>query len=162
MISWNNTLVVVTGAGGFIGSHLVEKLVGLGARVTAFVRYNSRNDPGVLYLNGGGKKPNVPVIAGDIRDLLLQFGYPSPVLQCSAGQSLGQMNLWMIKDTPGLDYFLQLRTNFVQSVWRDLPVPTVEGNTIWSSELHLQPETESGFYRMRVTPSAGLSPPWPL
>jgi len=100
--------------------------------------------------------------AGDLRALLLQFGYPAPVLRRSAGQMFGQMNLWIIKDTPGLDYFLELRTNFGQSVWGDAPEPTVESNTIWSSELHLQPETESGFYRMRVTPSAGLSPPWPL
>ena len=100
--------------------------------------------------------------AGDLHAQLLQFGYPAPVLRRSAGQMFGQMNLWIIKDTPGLDYFLELRTNFGQSVWGDAPEPTVESNTIWSSELHLQPETESGFYRMRVTPSAGLSPPWPL
>jgi len=45
---WNDRRVLVTGAGGFIGSHLVEALTGLGARVKAFVRYNSRNDPGLL------------------------------------------------------------------------------------------------------------------
>src|SRR5262245_15901917 len=69
MISWDNTSVVVTGGGGFLGSHLVETLVGLGARVTAFVRYNSRNDPGVLHLNGGRKKINLSVVAGDVRNL---------------------------------------------------------------------------------------------
>jgi NAD dependent epimerase/dehydratase len=45
---WRNRQVVVTGAGGFIGSHLVERLVELGADVTAFVRYNSRNERGLL------------------------------------------------------------------------------------------------------------------
>jgi len=35
--------ILVTGAGGFIGSHLTEKLVKEGAKVKAFVRYNSRN-----------------------------------------------------------------------------------------------------------------------
>lgn len=45
---WSGRSVVVTGAGGFIGSHLVEQLVELGADVTAFVRYNSRNEPGLL------------------------------------------------------------------------------------------------------------------
>lgn len=68
MISWKDTPVVVTGAGGFIGSHLVEKLVDLGARVTAFVRYNSRNDAGVLRLIGE-KQQQLQVVAGDIRDL---------------------------------------------------------------------------------------------
>jgi dTDP-glucose 4,6-dehydratase len=68
MISWNKTSVVVTGAGGFIGSHLVERLVDLGAQVTAFVRYNSRNDAGVLQMIGD-KKQQLQVVAGDIRDL---------------------------------------------------------------------------------------------
>ena len=36
--------VLVTGAGGFIGSHLVEMLVSEGADVRALVHYNSRND----------------------------------------------------------------------------------------------------------------------
>ena len=39
--------VLVTGAGGFIGSHLVERLLSLGAEVTAFVRYSSRPSLGV-------------------------------------------------------------------------------------------------------------------
>jgi hypothetical protein len=99
--------------------------------------------------------------AGDLRALLLQFGHPAPVLQWSADQSLGQMNLWLIKATPGLDYFLQVQTNFVDGVWQDVPLPTVENNTRWSSDLLLQTEMEGGFYRMRVTPSAGSSPPWP-
>ena len=45
---WTERLVLVTGAGGFIGSHLVELLVRRGAEVRAFVRYNSRNDRGWL------------------------------------------------------------------------------------------------------------------
>ena len=99
--------------------------------------------------------------AGDIRSLLLQFGYPAPLLRWSVDRSLGQINLGMIKDTPGLDYFLQFQTNLEQSVWQDAPVPTVENNTSWSSELPLRTEAESEFYRMRATPSTGSSPPWP-
>lgn len=40
--------VVITGAGGFIGSHLVETLVAAGASVTAMVRYNSGSSIGNL------------------------------------------------------------------------------------------------------------------
>ena len=40
---WTGKKVVVTGAGGFIGSHLVESLVNAGASVTAMVRYNSNS-----------------------------------------------------------------------------------------------------------------------
>ena len=44
----SNATVLVTGAGGFIGSHLCELCLEEGARVRAFVRYNSRNDWGML------------------------------------------------------------------------------------------------------------------
>lgn len=50
MSYWIGRDVLVTGAGGFIGSHLVEKLLDDGANVRALIRYNSRNDPGLLSL----------------------------------------------------------------------------------------------------------------
>jgi len=60
--------VLVTGAGGFIGSHLVETLVKNHAKVRAFVHYNSRNDWGMLELLNKKILNEVEVIAGDIRD----------------------------------------------------------------------------------------------
>jgi NAD dependent epimerase/dehydratase len=66
---WTDRPVVVTGAGGFIGSHLVEALVSRGARVTAFVRYNSRNDIGWLSELTPPSAEQVVVHAGDLRDL---------------------------------------------------------------------------------------------
>src|SRR3712207_2987248 len=66
--NWSGRTVLVTGAGGFIGSHLVEHLVGLGADVRAFVHYNSRSDWGNLEHLPGDVKASVEVAAGDIRD----------------------------------------------------------------------------------------------
>ncbi len=66
---WSNKRVLVTGAGGFIGSHLVETLVEQGAQVRAFVRYNSRNDPGLLKMLPANSLAKVEIIAGDLRDL---------------------------------------------------------------------------------------------
>lgn len=60
--------ILVTGAGGFIGSHLVEQLVARGAKVRAFVRYNSRADPGLLKQLSASTLAEVEIIAGDLRD----------------------------------------------------------------------------------------------
>ena len=67
-MSWRNRRVLVTGAGGFIGSHLAERLVELGARVRALVRYNSRNDWGLLELLPAPVKHEMEVVLGDLTD----------------------------------------------------------------------------------------------
>jgi dTDP-glucose 4,6-dehydratase len=61
--------VLVTGAGGFIGAHLVERLVLDGAKPRAFVRYNSRNDRGALEWLPSDVLESVEVVAGDLRDV---------------------------------------------------------------------------------------------
>jgi dTDP-glucose 4,6-dehydratase len=59
---------LVTGAGGFIGSHLTEALVRRGAQVRSFVRYNSRGDRGLLDLLPADVMQSVDVRFGDLRD----------------------------------------------------------------------------------------------
>lgn len=60
--------VFVTGAGGFIGSHLTERLLEKGYKVKALYHYNSTNDKAWLaHTNAEGHK-NAELIAGDIRD----------------------------------------------------------------------------------------------
>jgi len=69
-MKWQDKRVLVTGAGGFIGSHLVDELLIKGAEVTAFVHYNARNDWGMLERRYNDKTPNLHVIAGDVTDSL--------------------------------------------------------------------------------------------
>lgn len=60
--------VLITGAGGFIGSHLTEELVKLGASVRALVKYNSRNDWGLLEILPADIQNSMEVVTGDVRD----------------------------------------------------------------------------------------------
>jgi len=68
-VNWQSKKILVTGAGGFIGSHLTESLVELGAHVRAFIRYNSRNDRGYIdALASDEIKNSLEVHWGDLKD----------------------------------------------------------------------------------------------
>ena len=66
MAKLSNSRVLVTGADGFLGSHLTEQLVAAGARVRALSQYNSFNDWG--WLEQVECLKQVEVITGDVRD----------------------------------------------------------------------------------------------
>ncbi len=60
--------VLVTGAGGFVGSHLVERLADYGCEVRCFIRYNSENRDGMLRDLPASMQDALEIIAGDLRD----------------------------------------------------------------------------------------------
>ncbi|MBN1283942.1 MAG: GDP-mannose 4,6-dehydratase [Anaerolineae bacterium] len=65
-MDWSGKRALVTGAGGFIGSHLTERLVELGAEVRALVRYNAPGTWG--WLDHSPARGDIEVIAGDVSD----------------------------------------------------------------------------------------------
>lgn len=65
-MNWNGKHVLVTGAGGFIGSHLAERLVEAGASLRALVHYNALGNWG--WLDHSALQSQMEVIAGDICD----------------------------------------------------------------------------------------------
>jgi NAD dependent epimerase/dehydratase len=67
-VKLGNVKVLVTGSGGFIGSHLTHRLVIDGFQVRALIHYNSRNDWGQLQLIPDAVLNEIEVIAGDMQD----------------------------------------------------------------------------------------------
>lgn len=65
-MNWNGKKVLVTGAGGFIGSHLAERLVNEGAEVRAMVHYNALGKAG--WLDHSPLRERMAIIGGDITD----------------------------------------------------------------------------------------------
>src|SRR5215217_833920 len=68
-MSLSGRVVLVTGAGGFIGGHLVAELVSRGVSVRAFVRHNSRNRYGTLDWLDPEIASQLDVVPGDLRDV---------------------------------------------------------------------------------------------
>ena len=66
--NWRGKHAVVTGACGFIGSHLTEELLHLGAEVTALVFYDARGSIGWLNDIAPALRKKVRIVSGDIRD----------------------------------------------------------------------------------------------
>lgn len=80
--------ILVTGAGGFIGSHLTEELVKQGEEVRAFVRYNSRDERGLLEDLPKGIQSQIEFVPGDLKD---PDGIKKTVKGCSKVFHLGAL-----------------------------------------------------------------------
>ncbi len=76
----SNQKILVTGAGGFIGSHVTECLVKQGYKVKAFVEYNSFNSWGWLDFVSKDILSEVEIFSGDVRD---PFGVKKAMESCS-------------------------------------------------------------------------------
>ena len=141
--------VLVTGAGGFIGSHLVELLLTRGARVRALVNYNSFNFRG--WLERSPLIDQIDVVRGDIRDshlcerftrdqeivfhlaalIAIPYSYSAPDSYADTNIK-GTLNMCHAALQAGVHRYIQLSTSEVYGTARYVPI----------DELHpLQPQS---------------------
>lgn len=137
-----NELVAVTGAEGFIGSHLAETLVARGHRVRAMVQYNSFSSWGWLETLSPDVLREVDVVLGDIRDpgsvvdfmrgidvvyhlaalIAIPYSYraPSSYLATNAG---GTLNVLEAARQSGASRIVHTSTSEVYGTARVAPIP---------------------------------------
>lgn len=68
-MDWSKKKILVTGGGGFIGSHLTEYLVNLDANVRVFLRYTSKKEEGNLIFLPKDMIDKIDIVFGDIREI---------------------------------------------------------------------------------------------
>jgi len=136
-----NKKILVTGADGFIGSHLTEHLVRLGHDVRAFVYYNSFNSWGWLDHSPESIRASLDVFAGDIRDphgvresmkgcdvvlhlaalIAIPYSYHSPATYVETNVT-GTLNLLQAARDLGVSKFVHTSTSEVYGTARFVPI----------------------------------------
>lgn len=131
--------VLVTGADGFIGSHLVEMLVAGGYRVRALAQYNSFNHWG--WLEDVACRDQLEVVCGDVRDpafcrslmqdielvfhlaalIAIPYSYAAPDSYVDVNVK-GTLNLCQAAKDAGVEMFIQTSTSEVYGTARYVPI----------------------------------------
>jgi len=138
-LNWNTTRVLITGAGGFIGSHLTERLVKEGADVKALVHYNALGTWG--WLDWSPARDDIEIIAGDIcdRDCVRQamldvdivfhlaaligipYSYQAPASYVMTN-ILGTLNILQSARDTEIEKIVQTSTSEVYGTARSVPI----------------------------------------
>lgn len=141
MIKIEGKNVLVTGAGGFIGSHLVEALVRQGAKVKAFVRYNTRADSGLLNMVPAEILREIELISGDLRDedairsaiqgnqmvfhlaalISIPYSYLHP-MEVVSTNVMGTLNVLLACRDYGVERMIHTSTSEVYGTARQVPI----------------------------------------
>lgn len=138
-MNWVGKKVLVTGAGGFIGSHLAESLATCGAQVRAFVHYNALGNRG--WLDYSRLVDEMEVVSGDVTDrdsvisamrscevvfhlaalIAIPYSYESPRSYIRTNVE-GTLNLLQAARLVGVERFVQTSTSEVYGTARYAPI----------------------------------------
>ena len=179
-MNWNGKKVLVTGAGGFIASHLVEHLVREGAQVRGFVRYNSRNDLGMLKWLAPEIFSQIEIMQGDLRDneavrnavrgvdtvfhlgalIAIPYSYVNPreVIDVNI---MGTLNVLMAARDFGTRRVVHTSTSEVYGTAQYVPIDEkhpLQGQSPYSASKIGADRIAESFYRSFETPVVTLRP----
>lgn len=179
-MNWNSKKVLVTGAGGFIASHLVEHLVREGAQVRGFVRYNSRNDLGMLKWLAPEILSQIEIMQGDLRDneavrnavrsvdtvfhlgalIAIPYSYVNPreVIDVNI---MGTLNVLMAARDFGTRRVVHTSTSEVYGTAQYVPIDEkhpLQGQSPYSASKIGADRIAESFYRSFETPVVTLRP----
>ncbi|MDO8607330.1 MAG: NAD-dependent 4,6-dehydratase LegB [Phaeospirillum sp.] len=172
--------ILVTGADGFIGSHLTEALVRAGHDVRAFVYYNSFNSWGWLDAAEAEVKRSLDVFAGDIRDphgvreavkgrevvlhlaalIAIPFSYHSPAAYVDTNIT-GTLNVLQAVRDLGVGRMIHTSTSEVYGTARFVPITEdhpLSGQSPYSATKIGADQMAESFWRSFATPVATLRP----
>jgi len=142
LLNWQKKRVLVTGAGGFIGSHLTERLLELGATVKALVHYNALGTWG--WLDKSPVRHDIEVIAGDVCDrdsvrqamqgteivfhlaalIAIPYSYHAPASYIRTNIE-GTLNVLQAARELGIERLVQTSTSEVYGTARYVPIDEV-------------------------------------
>jgi len=172
--------ILVTGADGFIGSHLTEQLIKSGYSVKAFVYYNSFNSWGWLDSSPQPIKDELDVFAGDIRDpygvkkamsgcgtvlhlaslIAIPYSYHSPETYVDTNVK-GTLNVLQAAQELGLSKVIHTSTSEVYGTAQYVPIDEehpLQGQSPYSATKIAADQMALAFYRSFETPVAIVRP----
>ena len=172
--------VLVTGADGFIGSHLTEHLLAAGADVKAFVYYNSFNSWGWLDESTDAVKRSIEVFAGDIRDphgvraamqgcdvvmhlaalIAIPYSYHSPDTYVDTNVK-GTLNVVQAARELGVERVVHTSTSEVYGTARFVPITEahpLQGQSPYSASKIGADQMAASFFLSFKTPVATIRP----
>lgn len=175
-----NRKILITGADGFIGSHLTEELIRQGYNVRAFVMYNSFNSWGWLDHSDQAILKNLDVFAGDIRDpngvreamkgcdtvlhlaalIAIPYSYHSPDTYVDTNIK-GTLNVIQAAKDLGVSKVVHTSTSEVYGTARFVPITEehpLQGQSPYSASKIGADQLALSFYRSFGTPIAVIRP----